>query len=133
MLTSYASGPGWYSVNWFAKIWAHPAPPETTGQKHILILNIALWAISKLKIYYEPNRLTRQKNWNEWLWQEKQDTTPLLLDYFDVGDCGTRLFWDGRFYCWTFLLWEIVVLDYFAVGDSTAGLFCCGRFWCWTF
>ena len=51
----------------------------------------------------------------------------------DVGDYGTGLFWGGRFYCWTFLLWEIVVLDYFAVGDSTAGLFCCGRFWCWTF
>ena len=51
----------------------------------------------------------------------------------DVGHCGTGLFWGGRFYCWTFLLWEIVVLGYFAVGDSTAGLFCCGRFWCWTF
>ena len=51
----------------------------------------------------------------------------------DVGGCGTGLFWGGRFYGWTFLLWEIVVLDYFAVGDSTAGLFCCGRFWCWTF
>ena len=40
----------------------------------------------------------------------------------DVGNCGTGLFCGGRFYCWTFLLWEIVVVDYFAVGDSDAGL-----------
>ena len=58
--------------------------------------------------------------------------TVAQLDYFDMGDCSTGLFWGGRFYYWTFLLWEIVVLDYFEVGESTAGLFYCGRLWYWT-
>ena len=47
----------------------------------------------------------------------------LLLDYFDLRGCGTGLFSGGRFYCWTFLKWEILLLDFFEVGDSDAGLF----------
>ena len=131
--------PSWDRVNWFAKIWgamAPPAPPETTGQKWILILNFALWAISVLKIYFGPNRQTRQKTEMTMTGKTRYNAPPLaflLLDYFGVGDCGTGLFWGGRFYCWTFLLWEIVVLDYFEVGDSATGLFWSGRFWCWTF
>ena len=47
----------------------------------------------------------------------------LLLDYFDVGDCGTGLFWGGRFYCWTFLLWEILMLDFLASGQMNRQAF----------
>jgi hypothetical protein len=87
--------------------------------------------MSKLKIYYGPTDKAKTEMTMTVTGKTRYNAPPLaflLLDYFDVGDCGTGLFWGGRFYCWTFLLWEIVVLDYFAVGDSAAGLFCCGRF-----
>ena len=35
-----------------------------------------------------------------------------------------------RIYCWTFLMWEILLLDFCDVGDFAAGLFWCWRFFC---
>ena len=119
----------WDRVNWFGKIWAPPASQETTGRKRILILNFDLWAMSKLKLYYGPNtdkaKQTEMTMTVTMTGNIRYNAPPLaflLLDYFDLGDCATGLFWGGRFYCWTFLKWEILLLDFFEVGDSDAGL-----------
>ena len=107
-------------------------------KKQFCVKLVTQLQISKISIRYLTNEHWyfhflgfNQTNFG-YLCREETDSWSHLWQ-FDVGDCGTGLIWGGRFYCWTFLLWEIVVLDYFAVGDSTAGLFCCGRFRCWTF